>query len=111
MLSSFPAVATLAYQNRNFIIAYLHLVLIGFISLFVFAAILKITSPSRVIHVGIWVFLFAFTSTELLLLLQGGVATQVYLRLLFALSVLFPVGLSLVYAATKANQEVARKER
>ena len=104
VLSSFPEVATMAYQNRNFIIAYLHLVLIGFISVFVFAAILKITSPSRLMHKGIALVLFAFISTELLLVLHTGgylhfLSTRSYLQLLFGLSVLFPVGLVLMCSA------------
>ncbi len=43
LLSSFPSIAELAYQNRNFIIAYLHLVLLGFVSVFIFGAILKLS--------------------------------------------------------------------
>ena len=117
MLSSFSSIAMLAYQNRNFIIAYLHLVLIGFISVFVFAAILNITSTSRLMYKGIVLFLFAFISTELLLVLQAGgylhfLSTRSYLQLLFGLSVLFPAGLFLMCSAPlHLEGVVARKGR
>lgn len=104
LLSAFPQVADLAYQHRNFVIAYLHLVLIGFISLFVFAVILRPTSflNSRLLFSGFLFFLVAFISTELLLVLQAAgylhfLQPLLYLQLLFGLSILFPVGLLLIY--------------
>ena len=104
LLSAFPSIAELAYQNRNFIIAYLHLVLLGFVSVFVFAAILKSTtlSHNRLMYSGILFFLFAFITTELLLVLQAGgylsfIQSSIYLWLLFGLSSFFPVGLLLVW--------------
>jgi hypothetical protein len=99
LLSTFPPIADLAYQNRNFIIAYLHLVLLGFISLFVIVFLLssKILPGSLLLYNGIRCFGFAFLSTELLLVLQAGgyldfLPSLIYQRLLFALSIFFPAG-------------------
>ena len=102
LLSALPFVAQLAYQNRNFVIAYLHLVLIGFISVFVFSVMARPTSFSRLFYNGILAFLFAFISTELILVLQAAgylefLPTQFYLRLLFSLSIFFPAGLLLLF--------------
>lgn len=106
LFSAFPSIADLAYQNRNFIIAYLHLVLLGFISVFVFAVLVKSISLSLrgVLYRGIQFFLFAFIATELLLVLQAGgylgfLQPLIYLRLLFGLSIFFPAGLVLIYLA------------
>lgn len=103
LLSAFPAIAELAYLNRNFIIAYLHLVLLGFISAFSLVAMINIGGirPARVLSAGLFLFLLAFISTELLLILQpfGSVTIIPYAAypvLLFACSVLFPAGLTLV---------------
>ena len=99
LASAFPAIANLAYQNRNFIIAYLHLVLIGFISLFVFGVIVE--SWKRIMRVGVFIFLLGFVTTELLLVLQAAgfiqfLSPMVYLRLLFGFSSLFPISLLIV---------------
>ena len=93
LASAFPIVANLAYHSRNFIIAYLHLVLLGFISLFAFAAIVQannhlITSSFKK---GILLFLFAFIATETLLLLNAmGLATAFYNEQLVVYSSLLP---------------------
>jgi hypothetical protein len=107
LLSAVPAIAQLVCRNRNFIIAYLHLVLIGFISLFVFAVILRNNPVKRscLVWTGVRVFLFGFVSTELLLVLQAAgwlvfLPSLFYLQLLFALSILFPVALLIIWRGT-----------
>jgi hypothetical protein len=117
LLSAFPGIAQLAYQNRNFIIAYLHLVLLGFISLFVFVLLLKSKSlpDSPLLYKGILGFVFAFVSTELLLVLQAGgylgfLPNQIYLLLLFVLSICFPAGLFLVNIANNRNRSFTSKQ-
>ena len=95
LLSALPAVALLAYHQRNFVIAYLHLVLLGFISLFVFAVALPKNAFSRF---GVRTFLFSFVTTEALLVLNASsgfipVELPYFPHLLFAFSVAFPVGI------------------
>ncbi len=104
LLSAFPSIARLAFQNRNFIIAYLHLVLLGFISIFIFSVVLKTTTShfSKILHRGLMCFLFAFLTTELLLVIQAGGYLSFfnitnYLFLLFGLSLFFPAGLWMIW--------------
>ena len=97
--SAFPQVATLGYQYRNFIIAYLHLVLLGFISIYFFASVCAIyrTATPRFKY-GFSIFLLAFLTTELLLVanacgsLLGFIIPQYTAWLLFS-SCLFPIGI------------------
>lgn len=110
-LSAFPVVAELAFRNRDFIIAYLHLVLLGFISLFILAVFSKNIAPQKkgMFNTGMACFLFAFISTELLLVLQAGGLLQAlqplhYYQLLFVLSTCFPAGLILISAALRSQK-------
>lgn len=112
LLSAIPLLAALAYQNRNFIIAYLHLALIGFISTFIFAVIMKSLSlqQQKLMHRGLSLFFIAFFTTELLLVLQGGgylsfFPVLAYLRLLFGFSILFPLGLVVTGIALLNNNK------
>lgn len=81
--SAFPQVAALAYEQRNFVIAYLHLVLLGFVSLFAFGGVIKHygIACTGLLKGGLLLFLFALAATELLLILQGLLA-YVYLPFL-----------------------------
>ncbi|MGZ8538795.1 MAG: hypothetical protein ACXWV9_11055, partial [Flavisolibacter sp.] len=98
-LSSFPYVADLAYQYRNFIIAYLHLVLLGFISLTGLAFVLRSEKVliSWEMKSAISFFLFSFITTELLLIAQasGGILGFIipsFPLWIFYFSCLFPLG-------------------
>lgn len=98
LLSAFPFVALLAYHNRNFVIAYLHLVLLGFISLSVFAMTLNRNALSRF---GIQAFLFSFITTELLLVLTASSGllhfdVPYFAQLLLCCSLFFPIGIMLM---------------
>ncbi|TCZ66519.1 hypothetical protein [Flaviaesturariibacter aridisoli] len=93
LLSALPAVALLAAAQRPFVIAYLHLVLLGFITLFVFAQL----PASRLRNLGTGLFLASFVSTELLLVGQGlGWMMPHPPVWLLACSVPFPLGVLLL---------------
>ena len=98
VISAVPRVAELAYVQRNFIIAYLHLVLLGFVTTAIFGFILKMNKWSRT---GLFFFFFSFFTTEILLLLNASsgtirIAVPYYLPALFIFSFFFPVGVFLL---------------
>jgi hypothetical protein len=68
MLSAHPVVAALAYENRYFVIAYLHLVLIGGITFFVFAWYLVTGFIKNVDMIFLILLVVGFAGSELLLI-------------------------------------------
>ncbi len=106
--TAFPYMADLAYRQRNFVIGYLHLVLLGFVSLFVFAFFVQqrwLSLAQRQSRLGISFLVAGILSSEALLFLQGvlywaGLGTLPhYFGLLFSLSVALPVGILLFFLA------------
>jgi hypothetical protein len=104
-VSAIPLFADLAYKVRNFVIGYLHLTLIGFVSLFIFALYHLaglINLESRRSKYGLSLFLSGFILSELLLFIQGILYWQLlgnmpyHYEMLFGVSVLMPVGLVFV---------------
>jgi hypothetical protein len=107
-LGAFPFIVSISYGYRNFIIAYLHLVLLGFISLFAIAAVFETYSIRIVksLRLGVFLFLAAFISTELLLASSAaaGIWNYYFAGLtpsLLICSCLFPIGLLILYVAIK----------
>lgn len=97
-----PDIATIAYTIRNYVIGFLHLILLGLTTLFLlgfsilYGGLSLQTAPQRW---GIGVFVAGFLSSEFLLFLQGtffwaklGFLPNYY-ESLFAVSVLMPLGL------------------
>lgn len=112
LFSALPTVALLAYHSRNFVIAYLHLVLLGFITLFVFSQVVKQGRPGRY---GIMLFLLSFFTTETLLVLNAssgllGYTVPHYTRLLFGCSVFFPAGVAMIVAGLVKMQRFRQVE-
>jgi hypothetical protein len=96
--SALPAVAVMANQYRNFVIAYLHLVLLGFVTLFVFSRLVPKNGPGRW---GVQLFLFSFITTEALIVLQASsgwlqMSIPYSAELLLCCSALFPVSILLL---------------
>lgn len=96
VFSAFSVVAQLAYGQRNLVIAYLHLVLLGFITVFVFSLVLP---KNKSTMAGRGLFLFSFFTTESLLVLQAGGALflfriPLYTEMLLFCSLFFPVGIA-----------------
>ena len=102
--SIFPEFANAVYGHRNFVIGFIHLLMLGVVSGFLFAFILKnnLLSYSKTAYLGIYSFLGGFVLTELMLLIQGykfftgsGLLPNYY-QLLFYFSILLPFGIALV---------------
>jgi len=101
--STIPAVSQLAFGFRSIVIAYLHLVLLVFISLFllVYTYLSKISSFNRFALVGMVVFVLAILSNELLLGIQG-IASVAYIlvpwinEMLFLVSLFILIGIGII---------------
>ena len=101
-----PAVAKMAYTIRNFVIGFVHLIMLGVLSMFIFAYLdqeAKSWFSGKATRLGISVFVVGVALSEALLFLQGtlfwlrmGFLPHYYL-LLFAFSALMPVGVGVVW--------------
>jgi hypothetical protein len=114
LISAIPSVAVLAYQQRNITIAYLHLVLLGFVSLFTFAAIGKKQEVySNSFKTGILLFLFSFLTTQTLLVgfagsnLYSFIIPHYSLQLLIY-SCMFPVSILILLNAYSKSLKGSR---
>lgn len=100
LLSAIPLIADLAYQTRNYIIAYLHLVLLGFVSLFAIVSVILAYKDlmNTSFKTLLIIFFIAFVLTECLLLLQAsGPLFNFYMPafpiVIFYASCLFPISI------------------
>ncbi|WP_178986065.1 hypothetical protein [Winogradskyella helgolandensis] len=114
-LSVLPQFSEVVYNHRNFVIGFIHLLMLGLISGFLFAFILKsdLVTFSKSLDLGIYSFLLGFVLTELLLLIQGvmfyvgsGMLPNYYL-LLFLFSILLPLGISIILLQIIKHQTYA----
>jgi len=102
-ISAIPVVADLANSHRNYIIAYLHMVLVGFISFGALSLMLK-RSDSNIrppVSAGLVLFVIAFVATETFLVLNAaGINMSIegfgFQHLMFVTSLLFPVAIFLI---------------
>ena len=103
VFSAIPLVAGMAYQYKNYIIAYLHLILLGFVSLFVFTETLSNSLSSKR---GMKIFLVAFITTEVLLVAQATgslfmLPLPYFNELIWFFSLLFPVAILTMISSMK----------
>ncbi len=104
LFSALPSIASMAYQYRNFVIAYLHLVLLGFISTFFFAQVFAFFKDVKAVKQGLFFFMLSFFTTELLLVANAfSLAMPYYTQLLLAFSVFFPIGILWINEGVKKN--------
>jgi len=103
-LSILPQFSEVVFNHHNFVIGFIHLLMLGVISGFLFAFILKseLVTNSKSLTIGLYSFVLGFLLTEILLLIQGvmfyfqtGILSNYYL-LLFVFSILLPLGISFV---------------
>lgn len=74
LFQSFPKFAELSYHLKSqFIIGYIHLVTLGFISSFIISYLIhhKMLSKSITLNIGILSFIIGYYSTEIILFTQG----------------------------------------
>ncbi len=99
-----PAVAELAYTIRNYVIGFIHLVLLGVVSAFLFSLAFKrgiLDRKVALVNIGIITFICGIILSELLLFLQGSMLwgamgfLPLYYEILFAFSALMPFGILL----------------
>ena len=104
LFSALPSVALMAYQYRNFVIAYLHLVLLGFVSAFFFAQVFAFFKDVKAVKLGLSFFVFSFVTTESLLVANAfSLAIPYYTQLLLVFSFFFPLGILWINAGVKKN--------
>ena len=100
LMGTIPYFADMAYNVRNFLIFYLHIIFLGFVSLFLFAWLGKYRFFVLKPFYG-WVFLTGFIISQLLIVSQpllflfGGYSLPFYYQLLFIGSLLKPLSLLL----------------
>jgi hypothetical protein len=102
-----PELAQVSHQIRNFVIGYIHLTMLGIITGFLLAFTLQnelINKKKSFVNWGIKLFLVGFTSSELLLFIQGSYLFlnlgqfKMYYQNLFLSSLFLPLGIVLLTA-------------
>ncbi|MFK7773586.1 MAG: hypothetical protein AB8F94_15660 [Saprospiraceae bacterium] len=103
-----PTIAIVGYTIRNYAMGFLHLMLIGMVTLFLFgfAAQMKLIRLDNLLgKIGIRVFIVGFILSEAVLFLQGTMFwgamgfMPYYYELLFGVSAMLPFGLFLIITA------------
>jgi hypothetical protein len=100
--SAFPYVANLAFQLKDFVIGYLHLVFLGIV-ITTLLAFLKYFELLRLPKSFVWIFLLAFLTTETLIFYKaiafwlGLPFFEDYYICLAFLSCLFPVAVGILF--------------
>jgi hypothetical protein len=113
-ISAFPYFADLAYILKNFIIGYLHLVLLGFLTPVLFAFFLSdhMLPNNRTSRLGFLTFFTGFILSESLLCCDGILAWLYhgsipnFHTILFAVSILLPVGAIMILLSALRQSRV-----
>jgi hypothetical protein len=105
VLSALPVVADMAYNQRSYIIAYLHLVLLGFVTLSAFGIYLhSVRQDSIRLKRPVALFLFAFCVTELVLVVQPVANFHLpFTELMLLFSLLFPAATFVIFQKVSKN--------
>lgn len=110
LASTIPAVSDFAFGFRSIVIAYLHLILLCFVSLFLLSYMygFHLLKSSKLLLIGLLVFTFGIFTNELILLFQGigSFSYQVVPysnELLFGISVLITLSILIVIVSQISN--------
>lgn len=109
-----PYIATIAYTIRNYVIGFIHLLLLGVVSSFLIAyssqtGLAPLTT--RLSKTGIILFAIGLIVTEVILILQGTMFWNAmgflpwYYEILFGTSILLPLGLGLYLLGMIGNPQ------
>lgn len=106
--STIPSVSKLAFGFRPIVIAYLHLVLLAFTSLFLltYLYVRKLAQFGRAATIGLWVFALAVIANEVMLSVQG-VASFSYTLVPFINEILLGVALLMFIGLVVVNIALA----
>lgn len=115
-----PAAAVVSFIIRPFMIGFIHLTLLGFISGLVFASIYHLFEGEKVAQTAVFarnMFIIGFAVTELLLFVQGALywfqwgQLPGYHAMLFAVSVLLPLSIIFIIISiiSASNHKTANK--
>ena len=108
---SFPDIANLAYRERNLTIAYLHMVLLGFVTLFLLGAMThehRIRNNIR-LKVSITIFVVCFIVSEILLCSNAAgydiaIGTLRFHSLLLLVSAILPLSIFMIWKEINSIQ-------
>ncbi len=100
LVTFIPEFSLVDYTHRNLVIGFIHLIMLGTITGFLFAFILdtKLVTYNKILTFGVVVFILGFIFLEALLgtqgvlLIFGGILLPNYSILLFITSILLPLG-------------------
>ncbi len=105
-LVAIPSIAIISYTIHNFVIGFIHLLMLGCLSIFIFGYLKHIniwTHKSGLLKYGIWIFIVGIGLSEALLFYQGirlwmeiGFISNYYI-LIFLFSLLLPIGVGLYW--------------
>jgi hypothetical protein len=106
MLSAHPYVAQLAYEVRNYVMAYLHLVLLGMISSFLLGWSIEMEWIKKPTQSGIALIVIGFIGMELTLISRMPTSASLInsSNLLFMFSVIVVSGVGIIFLNTLRNQ-------
>ena len=98
-----PYIATISYGIRNFVIGFIHLLMLGCLSLFFIALYQHFISINKKTLTGIKIFVVGIVISELVLFLQGILLWSrlgffpFYYETILAVSILMPLGLIIFF--------------
>ena len=116
LTSLLPDFSQVIYQHRYFVIGFIHLLMLGTVTGFLFAFLMRnqLTRPSSSLSFGVFCFLAGFLLTEMLLFIQGYLyfaelpIMPHYNLFLFIASIFLPIGIALIlYNLINSKNHVA----